>query len=439
MPNSSRIVITGIGPIASSGIGRENFWQGVLGNSANLQRQKCLLDGELWEEFFCHKVSGFNIADFGIDKEKLNDIKEWKDGEEVVDLNYLIAAVKLALDDSRLDYNADDNELGLVLAHENLGLMPFAHKVANVSFDLLKDKDNAHLSRREFIGRAYKNCLKSCYDVQTFADLFHIARVFNIHNYSLFINNACASGLYGLEAGANIIKNNQAKAVVVAAADCPDIYKYLWFKELGIYSADGKTRPFDRDSNGFVFGEGGVGIVMEDLGSAQNRGAQIYAEYLGAGFDLEGWKITVPEIGSSSYQRAISRAFTQAGIKKEEVELLVPHGVGSAPIDYYEAKAITDTFGKNPKKPLITAFKPCIGHNLGGSALLESAILLLALKNGVIPATLNTENIDSRFNLALVKEQKRQKITMAMKTACAFAGFNAAAVFRRFSPQVEKV
>ncbi len=118
-------------------------------------------------------------------------------------------------------------------------------------------------------------------------------------------------------------------------------------------------------------------------------------------------------------------------VSKEKIDLLVPHGVGSQPIDYYEAKAITDTFGKYPKKPLITAFKPYFGHNLGGSALLESAALLLALKNNTIPQTLNIDNLDPKFNLDLVRQTQSAKINLALKTCCAFAGFNSACVFRK--------
>jgi len=107
------------------------------------------------------------------------------------------------------------------------------------------------------------------------------------------------------------------------------------------------------------------------------------------------------------------------------------HGVGSQPIDFYEAKAITDTFGKNPKKPLITTFKPYVGHNLGSSALLESVVLLLALKNNIIPQSLNCDNVDSKFNISLVREKKEIELKLAMKICCAFAGYNAAAIFKK--------
>lgn len=431
MKPSKRIVVTGIGPIGSCGIGKEDFWQGILKKRTNVQLEKYKLDGELWAEFPLHKVDGFDISKFGIDKEKLEDIRAWKDGEEIVDLNYLLAAVKLALDDSKLDFSAEDNGIALVLAHENLGLMDFGFKVSNLAYESLIDKKRSELSKKDFFDGFFHKFLKSGYDVQTFADLFHVARTFNIHNYSLFINNACASGLYAYEAAAQIIKNNQAKAVVIAASDHPEIYKYIWFRELGIYASDGLIKPFCQNSNGLVFGDGGAGVVLEDFEHAQKRKAPIYAEYLGGGFDLEGWKITVPELGSQSYQRAISKAFEQSGIRKEDIDLVCPHGVGSGPIDYYESKAITDTFGKFPKKPAITAFKPYVGHNLGSSALLESAVLLLSLKNDIIPLTLNCEKIDPRFNIDLVKEEKKAKLSTVMKICCAFAGFNAAAIFRK--------
>jgi 3-oxoacyl-(acyl-carrier-protein) synthase len=174
-----------------------------------------------------------------------------------------------------------------------------------------------------------------------------------------------------------------------------------------------------------------VGIVVEDLEHAKKRGAEIYAEYLGGGFDLEGWKITVPQLGSDSYQKAIQKALTQSNVSKDEIDLICPHGVGSQVIDYYEAKAITDIFGKSPKKPFITTFKPYVGHNLGGSALLEAAILLLSLKSNIIPPTLNYDEPEPKFNISLVKEKKEVELKTVMKACCAFAGFNAAAIFRK--------
>ena len=432
MAAEKRVVVTGIGPLASPGIGKDTFWEGILGKKVGLGVKEFSLNGDSWTNFYAHKIEDFDFRQFDIDKNALIYIREWKEEDLPVDLYYLIAAVALALKDSKIDYENDDNDIGMVLTHENMGLMDFVLKLSHISFDTLRSEMETAISRKEFYEKLYRSCLKSGYDVQTFMTLFHVTKVFNIHNYSLFINNACASGLYALESAAQMIKCGQNSAVVVAASDYTEIYKYLWFRDIGLYSGDGKIRPFCKDSNGLVFGDGGVGIVLEDMEHALKRNVGIYAEYMGGGFSLEGWKVTTPEIGSDSYQKAILKALKQSNISKDEIELLVPHGVGSKAIDYYESRAITDVFGLNPGKPLITTFKPYIGHNLGGSALLETAILLLSLKNEIVLPTLNCENLDPKLNISLVKEKVKTKVNTAMKICCAFAGYNAAVVFRRY-------
>ncbi len=426
---SKRIAITGIGPISSIGIGKEKLWKNLLKGQINVEKESFFADKEVWDSFYIHKVKNFNIKDFEIDPNVLDYIREWKNGEEIPDLYYLLAAVSLALRDSQLTSNSAD--LALVLAHENLNLMPMALKMSERAFDILTDENTSKISRKVFYERLLNDCLKTGYDAQTFMGLFHVAKAFNIHNYSLFINNACASGLYALEAASDIIQSSKSKIVVVAVSDHPDIYKYIWFRDIGLYSKDGIIRPFCKDSNGLVFGDGGIALVLEELEHARMRKVPVYAEYLGAGFSLEGWKVTTPQIGSNSYQQAIAQAIERSQVNKNEIDLLCPHGVGSQPIDYYEAKAITDTFGINPKKPLITTFKPYVGHNLGGSALLETAIMLLSLKNNVVLPTLNYMHPDAKFNIGLVKEKTKATLSTAMKICCAFAGYNTAAIFRK--------
>lgn len=433
MASKKRIVITGIGPITSIGVGKEALWKNLMLGKTNVELEEVYADGELWGKYFFHKVEHFDISEFGVDKEKLDWIKDWKAGDEIKDLLYLIAAIKLAIADSGLKYDPhEEGDYGLVVTHENMGLIPFINKLSDRAFKILTDQ-NQILSKRKYYEILYndKDCLKSAYDIQTFMTLFHIAKVFNVRQYSLFICNACASGLFAIETASEMIKNNQNSRVIVAASDYPDIYKYFWFRDLGIYSNDGIVRPFSKDSNGMVFGEGGVALVLEDLEYAKKRNAHIYAEYLGGGFSLEGWQVTVPQIGSDSYHRAILKALEQSDVKKDDIDLLCPHGVGSRIIDHYEAKAITDIFSKDAKRPCITAFKPYVGHNLGNSALLETAILLLSLKNGIVLPALNCENTNPAYGITLVDKKKEQKLNTVMKMCAAFAGYNAAAVFGR--------
>lgn len=429
---NKRIVITGLGPISSIGIGKKSLWENLLLAKTNIQQEKTNIGNELWDSFYYHKVDNFDISKFGINEDSLEYIKDWKEGEEIIDLYYLLAAIKLAMVDSQLiDSSVKNANMGLVLAHENLNLIPFISKLSEQAFKLLTDKENT-LTQKEFYEKIYKTCLKTGYDVQPFMTLFHVAKAFDIHDHSLFICNACASGLYAIETAAEMIKNNQNSVVIIAASDHPDIYKYLWFKELKIYSEDGIIRPFCKNSTGLVFGDGGAAIVVEDLEHALKRNAPIYAEYVGGGFFLEGWQVTVPRIGGDSYQQAIIKACKHSNVDKKDIDLLCPHGVGAKVIDYYESKAITDIF-QSPRQPFITTFKPYVGHNLGGSTLLETIILLLSLENNMILPTLNCNDIDPQHKISLVKEKISAKLNIIMKLCCAFAGYNAAVIFKAYS------
>lgn len=432
MQKDKRVVITGIGPLTSIGIGKDSLWNALIEGKTNVKLEEWFVNGELWEKFYLHKIEHFDIREFNIKEEKLEEIKRWKEGEEIIDLYYLIAAVQLAIEDSKLRYNPEENNIGCVITHENPGLEQYFSKIIDISFGTIV-KPSSSLTKKQFSEKLHYSSIKTSYDLQTFMVLFHILKTFDIHGYSLFVNNACASGLYGLEAAAQTIKSGRCPAVIVAAADYPRVYKYLWFKQLGMYAEDGKIKPFSKEANGFVFGDGGVGLVVEDLEHARKRKAKIYAEYLGGGFSQEGWKVLYSAVGKNFYQKAIKEAIEVSRVNKEDIDLICAHGVGNPLIDRYEAKAITDIFGENFKRPLITTFKPYVGHNLGGSALLEAAILLLCLKNNLILPVLNTQEVDSKIKLNLVKTKTNMDLKVVLKICCAFAGYNAAAIFRKIN------
>jgi len=430
--DNQRVVVTGIGPIAAIGIGKKEVWNSIIKGKTGLSLQEYFIDDKKPQLFYVHKAKDFNLPDLNIDQAALNDICAWKEEKDWKDLKYLLGVIKLALDDSKLAFEPKDskNKIGLVLTHENPGLDEFYQKVIDESYNLLK---NGSIPKEKYFTDFFGKFQKKAYDLQTFMFIFHAAKVFGLHGYSLFINNACASGLYALEAAADIIKSGKCKAVIAAGVDLTSIFKLLWFKGIGMYAEDGKIKPFAKERNGFVFGEGGVGIVLESLESAKKRKARIYAEYLGGGFNLEGWKVTIPDVTGDSYKNTVLEALKKAKLKKEKIDLLIPHGVGTSVTDAYEAKAITDVFGKNKPKPLITVLKPYIGHNLGSCCLLETAILMLALENSFIPPTLNVKDADPKLGIDLVTAAKKSKIKTIAKMACGFAGYNACTVFRKIN------
>lgn len=427
--DKKRVVVTGIGPICSLGIGAESIRNNIFHDKrTGLQMIERLVQRELWDKFYLHCVDGFDIKGFGLENEKIRYIAEWEENEENFDLFYMIAAVKLALDDSNIQYPCEqENELGLVITHENPGLEQFFWRVLNNSYCIIEGDQG--ISKRDFYQKLFCTTAKFGYETQSFMLLFHIARVFDIHNYSHFVNNACASGLYAIELASDMIKLDKLSKVIVVAGDYPDIFKHLWFKQHNLYASDGKIRPFANNASGFVMGAGATAIILEEHDSAIRRGAKIYAEYMGGSYNLESWGVMTPKIGSDFYCNVLEKALQNSSVAESDVDLICSHGVGVTANDYYEAKAINAIFSSTPP---VTAIKPYVGHNLGGSALLELAIILLCMQENKIPATLNTDEVHLKMKINLIRKDIAADLRTIMKICCAFAGYNAAVVFRRY-------
>ncbi len=423
-----RIVITGLGPIASVGIGKNLVWQGIKTRRLGLESIKFKVNNKKWEEFYMHRVKNFDLNNFNIDTQELNYIRMWKGNKENRDLNFLLAATKLALEDSGINYEYEKKSLGLVVAHENPCLEQLLWELFGESYNLrnqlfIKDKI-------KYFEKLYAKVVRTAYETQPFMFLFHIAKVFKIHQYSLYVNNACASGLYGLEAAKDMIVSGKSSQVVVVGGDCPDVFKYLWFKSLGMYSLDGKIRPFSGKGNGFVFGEGATALVVEDYNVANKRGAKIYAEYLGGSFQLEGWKITTPAIKENYLTDTLKNVLKRNRLGVSDIDLICAHGTGTYLSDVYEASAIGNVFRKSDKT-LITALKPFVGHQLGGCTLIELAIILLSMQHKVILPILNIDKENCFRNLNLALEEKKVDYKTVLKTCSAFAGYNAAILLKK--------
>ncbi|NQU19408.1 hypothetical protein HQ550_04585 [bacterium] len=425
-----RVVVTGLGPFCSLGIGIKFIIDSLIRKKTNLKLYKHYINNKLWDSFILHRIQRFNLQDFNIDKSELDFIKRWQNGRIDKDLQYLILGTKLAIDDSGLGKIRNNDKVGIILTHENPGLDTLINKMGTEAFKIINELKK--ISKKSFLEKLYYSCEKEGYNSQTFTNLFFIAKLFNIHGYSIFINNACASGLYALEAANMQIKNGTNDVVVVAGADCTlSMYKYLWFKKRRFLAEDFISKPFSQDANGIVLGDGGGGILLEELSHAKRRGAHIYAEYLGGSFFLEGWKITLPSISDNNYTNIFKKVLKQSGLQPSDIDLVNPHGVGMRITDKIEASVITKVFGKKNSNPKVCVFKPYVGHTLGGIAVLESIILLLCLENDIIPPFLYTKNIDERIRLRVADETIHRKLRIVAKMSCGFAGYDGVVIFRK--------
>lgn len=431
LSSERRVVVTGLGPLTAIGTGQEELWRSVVEGRSHVIRHDQYVGDELWESYHVSKISHFDVNKIGLRQRFLSYIQD-NQLDEDLDLLYLMNAVKLALEDSRLTYDETDNNIGLILTHENPGVDRYVKKVFQTVMDCIDQKILRGKDKKSIAEMLYQQHCHTVYNMQSFMYLHHVSKVFSFHGFSLFVNNACASGLFAIEAASQRIRSGKNEIMVVGGGDHPlFITKYLWFKALELYSRDGIMRPFDRDRNGFIFGDGSSALVLEDLNHAVNRGATIYGEYMGGGFNQEAWKVSVPNVAEDFFTKAFREALKNARTNPEQIDLVNPHGAATEIADRYEARSITNMFGDDPEKPVISAFKPYVGHNLGGSALLELVILLLALQNNLIPPTLNYENPDPKLKIHLARDFIRRDLRVVAKMSIGFAGYNAVGIFRK--------
>ena len=423
-----RIVVTGIGPICSIAHDGDELWKAIVSKKTSVAINECFVDDRKWGEFYSHKLNNFHPSNFIKNKLVMEWISEWKNKKQDIDLELIASSIALAINDSQLELTEDTRSAGLVLVHENQGFENFVNSVVDATHDFYTSKKGEKFFKLDVVRYLTEKCDRIGYDSQSFMYLFFVAKLFNIHGYSLFLNNACSSGLFGIDIASQQIKLGKLNTVIVAGADYPRyMYKYLWFDKLNMYAKDGLMKPFSSKSNGLVFGEGASAIVLENYDVAKSRGAKIYAEYMGGGFSLESSKVSLPNLGSNLYADTIREAINNSNMRPEDIDLVIPHGVSNRVTDLHEADALHRVFGH--VLPMVTALKPYIGHNLGNSSLIELCILFLSMKNQYIPATLNTDELDSKAKINLITIGRKASIKRALKLSCGFAGYNAAAVF----------
>jgi len=267
----------------------------------------------------------------------------------------------------------------------------------------------------------------------------HIAMRYGAKGPNIAMTTACAASSHAAGEGMHAIRSGVCDAVIAGGAEATisplGLGGFCSMKALSTRNDDPGTasRPFDRDRDGFIMGEGSAILILEELEHARNRGAKIYAEMLGYGASADAYHVTAPAPGGEGAVRAMRAALADAGVRASAVDYINAHGTSTPYNDLYETMAIKTVFGERAKSIAVSSTKSMTGHLLGASGAVEGMFCVLALQEGVIPPTMNYTTPDPECDLDYVPNApRRQAIRYAMSNSFGFGGTNSVLLFGHF-------
>ena len=414
-----RVVVTGIGLLSSIGEGKENTWNNLLNGKSGIKK----IDQFNTDEFSC-KIAGY----ISNDENNTNyfDISSHLDNKEIKRndrfIQYGIVAAKMAVEDSGIQNLSDEDKLNTgVIVGSGIGGL---ETIYNGSMTI-KNSGPRKLSPF-FIPSSLINLLSG---------QISIKYGFKGPNHSVV--TACATGAHSIGDAGEIIKRGAADIMIAGGAEAAvcelGLAGFCAARSLSTsYNDDPElaSRPWDKNRDGFVMGEGAGIIVLEELEHARKRDAKIYAELIGYGMSGDAYHITAPSEDGDGGFRAMAQSLKMANISPENIDYVNAHGTSTIKGDQIELNAIMRLF-RNNENLFVSSTKSSIGHLLGAAGSVESIFSILAINNSIAPATLNLEDPIESNNIKLVsKVPKETKINIALSNSFGFGGTNTALLFK---------
>jgi 3-oxoacyl-[acyl-carrier-protein] synthase II len=432
---NKRVVITGIGPVTPVGIGKEAYWESLINGKSSF-RQISFPDRDMGQ-YRCQigaPIDGFDLSHF-VEKSKLS--KHLGRSSQ-----FAIAATWLALKDAGIELNK--NDLEKVGMHKHTGvyhpkeLDPFQIGVVmGVGVEAMDLMEHFH---ERFLTRGLRGISPFALpNIYLSAITSHVAQYFSIQGTSYAVSTACASAPHAMINSFLQIQGGGEDLMVTGGADaCITPYVFGGFDVLRAMSTrngdpNKASRPFDRERDGFVMGEGAGVLVFEELDHAKKRGAHIYGEVVGFGMTADAYHLTDPDPNGKALGKAVKDALDMAGIHPEEIDYINPHGTSTLLNDKVETRMIKDVFGKEAYHIPISSTKSITGHLMGAAGGAEAISVLLAIEKGIIHPTLNYEFPDPECDLDYVPNQARRKeVRLGLSISAGFGGVNSAILIKKF-------
>ena len=407
-----RVAVTGIGAVTPLATGAEQSWQALCQGKSGIARITNF-DPTGFKTQIAAELKDFHPEDF-LDRKKIRRTDPF--------IHYALVATRIALDDSGLiinDSNAD--RVGIVVGTCVGGMTTY-----ETNLFTLREEGPDKVSPF-FIPGFIPNMAAG-----------EISIVFGAKGSSKCVVTACASGSHAIGDAFRLIQYGEADAVIAGGSDA-------YILPVGIagldkmraisrrnYEPERASRPFDKNRDGFVIGEGAGIVILEEMESAIKRDGKIYAELVGFGSNIDGFHVTEPD--PENQAKCIKLALSEAAISAGDIDYINAHGTATLLNDISETKAIRIALGEHARKVPVSSNKSMIGHLLAGAGAVEAIFTVLTIRDGIIPPTINYDTPDPECDLDYVPNVARKaEVNTALSNSFGFGGANAALVFKKFS------
>jgi 3-oxoacyl-[acyl-carrier-protein] synthase II len=410
-----RVVVTGMGLVIPIGIGVETAWKNVCEGKSGIGRLT-RFDPKGFDTRIAAEVKGFN-PELYIEKKEVKKMDLF--------IQYALAATKEAVEDSELSITPENGDRIGVIVGTGLGGLPTIEKYHQI----LMERGPGRISPF-FIPMLVANLAAG-----------QIAIQYGAKGPNTCIVTACATGGHCIGDAFRAIVYGDADAIIAGGTESNitplTIGGFNAMKAISTRNDEPEkaSRPFEKNRNGFVIAEGAGIVILEELEFAQRRNAKIYAELIGYGYTGDAYHITAPSPDGDGAIRCMRMAIKDAGLKPEDIDYINAHGTSTQLNDLTETLAIKKVFGDHAKRIPISATKSMTGHLLGAAGSTEAIFTILALRDGILPPTINYEEPDPECDLDYVPNvARRQHLNTGMSNAFGFGGTNATLIFKKFTP-----
>ncbi len=411
-----RVVVTGIGALTPIGNTAPDFWAALL-NGVSGAAPITGFDTEKFKTKFACEVKNFNPEDF-MDRKEARKLDPF--------VQFAIASTDEAVKDGQFDFTQlDTNRIGVIWGSGIGGIKTFLEEMRNFFAG-----DGTPRINPFFIPKMIIDIVPG-----------HISIKYGLRGPNFATVSACASSTNAMIDSFNYIRLGMADVIISGGSEAiineAGIGGFNAMHALSTRNDDPKTasRPFDKDRDGFVAGEGAGTIILEELEHAKKRGAKIYAEIVGGGMSADANHITAPHPQGLGAKMVMTNALRDANMKTSDIDYINVHGTSTPLGDISETSAIVDLFGEDAYKLNISSTKSMTGHLLGAAGAVEAIAAILSVKNDVVPPTINHFNddpqFDSKLNFTFNKAEKRP-VRAALSNTFGFGGHNASVIFKKY-------